>query len=95
MDNGDGRAVQYQLKELVGTEFSKWQNGNAKRFDGEGNLTDYTDYWASLISLCLFDDSGNRVPLTVIQRYSTTAQRILFNACNKLNSPTEEEAKKS
>ncbi len=92
----------YTLREMTGLARDKWRNDQKKRIevskDGQSaTVRDHRNVQAELITLCLFDPSGQPVPVDEIAQWPSSLQEDLFQECQTLNTLTAEaieEAKK-
>lgn len=84
----------YTVKEMSGNELDKWRGtvGNRITTDSKGNsrVTNFEKFSASLISFCLYDKSGNLVPIETIASWPAMAQKTLFEICQEINGLTDE-----
>lgn len=101
-DPKTGEVKVYTLKEMSGLERDQWMNKMSKSFklgaDGKSTgIADYTGIHYILISRCLYDDTDKLISEQIISQWPASAQKILFDKCQKLNGlgeDAEEEAKK-
>ena len=92
-----------KLVEMDGQEKDKYlkAENNKMKVDGSGNrhMNDFNDSHALLISYCLRDENGDRVPVAVIRDYPSKVQMKLHQECMILNGfskrEDEEEGKNS
>lgn len=99
IEDENGVIRSYTLREMTGADKGRWQTENAKRmsFDRKskvGMIKDWNGLEASLITYCLFDTSGNKVPTQTIISWPTTVQKALFEAARKMNGLTDDEEDK-
>lgn len=96
----DGRV--FTVQEMSGTDLAAWRSDMADRakFNSSGvvvGLKSYQGVEAALISRCLWDPDGMRVPAEMISQWPSTALQALTKMCEEINGLTkesEEEAKK-
>jgi hypothetical protein len=48
-------------------------------------MTEFKGVFSGLISRCMFDSAGNKVPKEVIDKWGGSLQQTLFAECRKLN----------
>lgn len=89
----------YQILEFSGGELSDYMADMARRTktDAQGRpigMTDYKDVQSGYVARCLYeqDARGNwvRVELAVINSWSATAVKALFDACQEVNGMVDE-----
>ena len=96
LEDENGQEKEYTIKEMVGTEFGKWRTAMATRLkvspDGKPlGVRDFKGMEASLISKCLYDETGQPVPERVIEAWPTAAQQELFRKCQEINGMDKDE----
>lgn len=93
----DGKT--YRIQEFSGAELSEYMADMARRtkMDVQGKavgLTDYKDVQSGFVARCLYEQDGKgnwtRVPLDVINTWSATAVKALFDACQLVNGMGDE-----
>jgi protocatechuate 3,4-dioxygenase beta subunit len=94
----EGVVKQFQLRHMGGPELSAWMELFARRVKAErdGNH-DFDGFQAELITLCLYDENGSRVPASTIKAWHAHIQNGLYDLCqdmNGLTSDAREKAKK-
>lgn len=102
VEDENNKVQRYTLCEMVGAQRDKWLNNWSARVrtDRSGNvigMKTFDDLQAALIAKCLYDENGELVKQEVISRWPATAQKQLFELCQKMNgldSDSEEEEKK-
>jgi hypothetical protein len=104
IEGDDGTVRDYTLMEMMGKDRDVYNNDRARRWktNDQGvvvGVTDLTNQYSALISLCLYDETGKRVPEMQVQTWPVTAQEVLHEACLKINgfgkyAPEEIEAAK-
>lgn len=88
----------YKLVEMMSNERDKYLSEVASRMraDIHGNSTvrNFDGMFALLIAKCLIDEeSGKLVPQKYIEtEFPATAQKVLFEKCQKLNGLSKEDA---
>lgn len=96
----------FWLIEMFSDGVEKWMKFQTTRLSGGGkrgrpDISDanFKDYTATLISMCLYDDTKqNRIPLDVIRNWPASTLNGLFDYCetmNGLNEQGREQAKKA
>lgn len=91
IEDGNGDTKGYVIREMMGTDRDKWLNTMATRMkvDNKGNslgVREFDGLQSSLISRCLYNESGALVLIEVISRYPASVQKSLFSLCEELNS---------
>lgn len=92
---GDGKPSHYTLQEMPAATRDKYMQGLKVRFeinpDGTTRrLTNFVAFQAELITLCLFNEKGERVPSDTIQTWPGRVVGSLFSEAQKLNQLSEE-----
>lgn len=87
----DGEIRTYVLREMIGQTRDEYMNGMSKRVkvspDGKViGISEYVDVQASLITRCLFTDQNRPVDIKTIRGWPASAQKYLFDKCQKLNA---------
>jgi hypothetical protein len=90
----------YRIREMTGTELSSWRKTDGSTFtideEGRASITglDIKDPEVELLSVCLYDGSGKRVPPTTLRTWSVTALQTLYKIAQDLNGLSRESRKK-
>lgn len=92
-----GNTTEFKIREMSGALRDKWMNTMGSRLKSDVNgkpvgMRDFTGIQSSLIALCLFDSAGNSVPETTIAAWPASAQKMLFEICQKINGMDEASA---
>lgn len=86
----NGQVWKCVLKELIGDEKDNWLEFSQSRLkfkDGRpAGLTNYKGLEPRLISMCLFNEKGERISENIIKPWPTTVKVTLFKACLKMNA---------
>lgn len=93
----------FLLCELGGDDLAKWMKFVATRVKGDskgvkGKDSDFRDYHANLIVMCIKTDGGAAVPFSKVKGWPSSTLNGLFEDCqtmNGLNDEGKEQAKKS
>lgn len=97
-----GKEESFILKEMEGPDRDNWMNHLSKRMikDKDGTRTNtlksYDGIQATLLSMCVYDESNKLVPQEVITKWPAKMQTDLFRRAQKmsgLGDESEEEAK--
>lgn len=92
----DGKIRSYIAREMDGDGLTAWMSvstGRVKRNRAGQPVgkIDFSQFHASLISLCLYDAQTNEpVKKSVIEKWPATTQNKLFLLCRKMNGLDEE-----
>lgn len=96
-----GTVRRYTIREMNGTQRDQYLNsmGSRMRYTPDGKpagIKDYTSLHCDLIHLTLVDENDKPVEKKVIQSWSSSSQKKLFNKARELNAleddPDEAEA---
>jgi len=95
----EGQEVTFTIKELTGKQRDEFLNDQSKRAGKEGGMPkNFTGVFSSLLKLCLYDPTGNLVPVAVIDSWPSELSTELFMqavALSGLNKKAEELEKNS
>jgi hypothetical protein len=85
---------EYSIREFFGTERDNWMSGMTKRakLDAAGKpigATNVVGIQSSLITLCLFDSDGERVPAATVDSWPASTVQDLFKECQTINGLDE------
>lgn len=82
----------YTLKEFTGEGLGSWMSSVADKIKNQksGVTVDGKMYQATLIGLCLFDESDKPVPKEFIYKWPSSTQNGIFAKCQEMNGLTEE-----
>lgn len=92
--------ILYRIREMTGSELSTWRNldSGSISVDEDGRATisglSMRDPEVELLSACLYDEQGSRVPPATIRKWSATALQTLYREAQKLNGLTRESRQK-
>lgn len=92
-----GNTTEFKIREMSGALRDKWMNTMGSRLKSDANgkpigMRDFTGIQSSLIALCLFDSAGNSIPENTIAAWPASAQKALFEICQKINGMDEASA---
>jgi hypothetical protein len=91
----DGVVRRYFIREMDGEGLEQWTAsfGNRIKTNSRGKIIkrDMKGFHSELIALCLHDESGNRVPRSVIDGFGTALKNYLFDECQKINGLTRDD----
>ena len=95
LETEEGVTETYVIKELTGKERDTFLTsmGTRIRYNGKGEpsgLKNFDGVQASLLSLCLCDAQGEKVPEKTIQMFPATAQNEMFKAARELSALGED-----
>lgn len=101
--NGEGKLTTYLLREMMGPDVAKWQEFDAGRIKVTRNRIDmapdaFKEYSATLINLCMFDESDTKVTKAQVLKWPSTTINGIFDICqtmNGLNAEGRDAAKKA
>jgi hypothetical protein len=91
---------QYKIMEMTGSELSNWRktDGSTISVDDQGRTTitglDIKNPELELLALCLCDAEGNKVPTTIMEKWSATVLQGLYKIAQDLNGLTMASKKK-
>ncbi len=94
VEDEQGIAKTYAVREMMGNSRDQWLNGMAKRMKLDKNgapvgVAEFGGLQASLIARCLYDDQGKLVTEAVIAQWPASAQKALFEVCQDLSGLTD------
>jgi hypothetical protein len=86
----DGAIRDYTIREMDPKQLQKWLRISAARFQKKGKAVkagdaDFDGLHEDLISLCLYDSTGGRVPHNVIASWGVNTKLRLFMKCRTHN----------
>lgn len=99
----DGQTKEYTISELSGAEMETYMESMNDRVtttvDEKGNtktaLKSFKGMYASLLSLCLQDNTGTLVSSDRIQKFPTSVQKGMFEIAQNLNGLSEKAVEKA
>lgn len=88
LTKADGQARTHTVREMVGTDRDSYLNELTRLIGTEEDRKkspDYRGVLSVLICRCLYDDADKLVPKTDIDSMPVTAQKKLFDLCQRVN----------
>lgn len=85
-----GVELKYSLREMTGEQLSEYSTKASERYktDSAGGVAEIKDFrgiYSLLLSYTLYDAAGNLVPVSEIEQWPHTVQRLLMEEASKLN----------
>jgi hypothetical protein len=82
----NGQVRECVLRELDGFERDQYLNSQRGKIErGTQNLRDFSDVQSSLISACLFEKNGERIPVKEVREFPSKVQMRIYKLCMELN----------
>jgi len=91
----DGTPKNYTLSGFDGQKRDEWFDFVNERM-GEGKVKKFAGVQSKLVSMCLLDSEGKRVPEDIVSKFPAVVLSALFEAAQDINGLSEkakEEAK--
>jgi hypothetical protein len=90
IEDENGVVRPYVVREMMGNIRDQWLNTMAERMklDKSGTpvgVKEFKGLQTSLICRCLYDQNGKLIPETTIANWPASAQKALFEMCQKLS----------
>jgi hypothetical protein len=94
----DGSVFACEIRELTGAERDSYLNFTISKAkvgpDGKlGGMTDATGLQSELLALCLYDQTGQKVPREIVDTWPADTQTQLFEEAQRLSGLDREAVK--